>query len=210
MSKELNYEFFEYISDYPDKDKFRFIIKLGNYISHEVVGKKANAENLDNMDRIACAELFLNKYKGYFMRYNKSVYDIYMNAKLYDKFKKDIALYIDLRIPYFYYIKDKKIPNSDGYKYYKGIEMLEGKINYQFKESMTLEKKLFKVKKEIKGLLLPTDKQITYLNYLAKEAGYEVINETEITKEIAGKLIGFLKDDINLEIELQNKFLIYE
>lgn len=208
MGKESQYKFFDFISDEPDKDKFRFIIKLGNYISHEVVGKKANHEELNNMDRISCAELFLNKYKGYFMRYNKSVYDIYINTRLYDKLKNDIALYIDVRMPYFYYIKDKNIPNDSGYKYYMGIEMLDGKINYQFKESMILEKSLFKDKKE--KVLLPTDKQIKYLNYLAKEAGYEVINETEMTKEIATKLIGFIEDDIRLEIEIQNKFLIYE
>lgn len=31
-----------------------------------------------------------------------------------------------------------------------------------------------------------------------------------MTKEIAAKLIGFIKDDSKLEIKLQNKFLLYE
>lgn len=202
-----NYKFFSYISDEPDKDNFRFAIKLGNYVSHEVVGKSLNPKELDGFDRIYYAEMFLDKYRSYFKMYNKSVYSAYMITSLYERLKKDTALYIDLKIPYFYYIKKNNISGHDGYKDYKGIESVEGEISYKFDQSIALEKNLFSFKKEIE---IPTEKQKKYLYALAKDSGYKVINEKEMNREIAAKLIGFIKDDVEIEIELQNKFLIYE
>ncbi|MBZ9633372.1 hypothetical protein [Clostridium sp. FP1] len=202
-----NYKFFSFICDEPDKDNFRFAIKLGNYVSHEVVGKNLNPKELDALDRTRYAEMFLDKYRSYFKRYNKSVYNAYMISPLYERLKEDTAFYIDLKIPYFYYIKKNNISGHDGHKYYKGIESVEGEINYKFEQSIILEKNLFNVKREIE---IPTEKQKKYLHALAKNSGYKVINENEMTKEIAAKLIGFIKDDVELEVELQKKFLIYE
>ncbi|WP_326512198.1 hypothetical protein [Clostridium intestinale] len=202
-----NYRFFSFISDEPDKDNFRFAIKLGNYVSHEVVGKKLNPKKLDALDRTYHAEIFLDKYKSYFKMYNKSVYNAYMITSLYERLKNDTALYIDLKIPYFYYIKKNDISGHDGRKHYNGIKSVEGEISYSFEQSKTLEKNLFSFKGEIE---IPTEKQKKYLYALAKDSGYKVINEEEMTKEIAAKLIGFIKDDIELEIGIQNKFLIYE
>ncbi|GEM_PF-6931348 len=210
MSKDSvyeNYKFFRFISDKPDKDNFRFAIKLGNYVSHEIVGKNPNPKELDVLDINYYAEMFLDKYRSYFKMYNKSIYNAYMITSLYERLKRDIALYIDLKIPYFYYIKKNNISGHDGHKYYKGIESVEGEISYKFKQSRVLEKSLFSFKREIE---IPTKKQKKYLHALVKDSGYKVINEKEMTKEIAVKLIDFLKEDVKLEIELQNKFLIYE
>lgn len=210
MSKSTdykNYKFFSFICDEPDKDNFRFTIKLGNYVSHEVVGKNLNSKELDVLDRTSYAEMFLDKYKSYFKMYNKSVYNAYRISPLYERLKKDTALYIDLKIPYFYYIKKNNISGDNGHKHYKGIKSVEGEINYKFEQSITLENNLFSFKREIE---IPTDKQRKYLHALVKASGYKVINEQEMTREIASKLIGFIKENAELETELQNKFLIYE
>lgn len=200
-----NYKFFSFISD--ESHNLSFTMKLGNYISHEVVGKNCNTKELDALDRTYCAEIFLDKNRTYFNMYNKSVYNAYIITPLYDKLKEEIAWYIDLKIPYFYYIKKNKISNQDGRKYYKGIALIGGELNYKFKQSIILEKSLFKINLEME---MPTIKQKKYLHDLAKDSGYKVINENKITREIVAKLIGFIKDDEDLELELQKKFLIYE
>jgi hypothetical protein len=73
-----NYKFFSFISDEPDKDNLRFAIKLGNYVSHEVIRENLNPKELYTLDRTYYAEKFLDKYRSYFKIYIKSVYNAYM------------------------------------------------------------------------------------------------------------------------------------
>jgi hypothetical protein len=202
---DKNFKFFTFISDVPDKDNFRLTIKLGDFISHTIVGKNPDSSALNTLDRSYYAGLFLDEFKNYFKHTNKSVYNAYMISSLYERLKEEIAIYIDLKIPYFYYIKKNDISGHDGKKHYKGIKLVNGKISYKFEKSKDLEKILFNVEEE-----MATEKQKKYLRDLAKNGGYKVINEKEITKDIVAKLIGFVKDDIDIDIELLNKFLIYE
>lgn len=205
---DKNFKFFSFISDVPDKDNFRLTIKLGDFISHTIVGKNPDSSVLNTLDRNYYAGLFLDEFKNYFKHKNKSVYNAYMISSLYGRLKEEMAIYIDLKIPYFYYIKKNNISGHDGYKYYKGIQLLNGEISYKLKESKDLESIMFNIRTIREDMA--TENQKKYLKDLAENGGYKVINEKEITKDTVTKLIGFIKDDIDIDTELLNKFLIYE
>ena len=85
----------------------QFSMKLGNFISHQVVRYTSKGEaciktpqQLNNLDRIVLANKFLNGLSNYCSKYGEIKNP---NEITSDEFILDIARYIDKRLPQSYY-----------------------------------------------------------------------------------------------------------
>lgn len=145
-----------------------------------------NVPLLNSLDRFSLAEDFL---KG--------------NTEYDNNLKTEIAHYIDLRIPYYYY----KIANTINVEYkenYQGVASAHPDLMYQFPESYNNEgasNPNFNRHKKMETYP-STIAQIKYLQSLAKNAGYTLrIPWESLNARQADVLIRFFVDDIEPSVE---------
>jgi len=207
----LGYKFFANISDEPDKDNFRFLIKLSNYVSHDLIGKNITVEYVNLIDRKEAAKRFVLANRKYFLWHIKPIYNLLFDDRALESFEEEVSLYIDFKIPYFYYLKKNNISPQDGFKYYKGISNISEDIQYHYDKSKAIDEVVY-FNKDANGNIFigATDKQINYLKSLLKQHGYKLkVDYNKLRMEDAKVLLAFFIDDVDLEENFYNNYLEY-
>lgn len=166
---------------FQESDIKRIKISIGQSIKNVVANtfkdKGKLPEQYNNIDRMKFAENFINKKLA-----NKFKFDIfskwYKTTREFDRceFENDIAQYMDLKIPYYYYLelsKLNKVKGTNSNKFlYKGINSLEG-FKFLYNENYVIESELLNALSTIqitRDRVPITYKQLKYLKRLIKYA----------------------------------------
>lgn len=205
---------FEYCKT-PEKS---ILIKIGNFLSHEVEwidenGEFVSCEAVNEWDRYEIA-------KAFFRTKDNFDYNLIGGALNHKKYINELAQKFDELIPKRYFIKYHQFhkvtfDNTDGTflnNQYNGKDNHEETKNliFKFEINETLEMKIGNKAEHFKKEFPATDKQIALLKVLAEEAGYILKEVKEINVSEASKLIAFLLGTESEEPTFLFDFLEYE
>jgi len=158
----------------------------------------------NSIDRIKSANEIAKLY------FQRNDYNSIGGKKNEEDFINYIAIQIDKLIPIFCFMEsNKKLSNRYNTLLIRRIFITHGKdyfpitenINYVYEHDFSKEKEYIKK-------TLATPKQLEYLKQMAGEQGFILINEEYMSKEIAQKIILYLKGSLETEPRLFSFFMI--
>lgn len=185
--------------EYCERSAGSIATTIGTFLSHNVNWKNddnslISVEEVNSWDRELIAKRYLYEY------FCPEKYDSTLEAiggeKNKNKFIKEVSIKIDEFIPKRYFIKYNQLNSKKGHidggflsSQFKGKDEHEITKNLVYIYEENYDKKTPSYTPSEKPV---TDKQLSYLSYLAEDGGYTIINFHDMTSSKASELISFL------------------
>lgn len=201
--------------EYCQREVRGIILNIGQFLSRNVgwedeKGDLVDYKQVNSWDREALAIRYLEEYVYY--PKDDGTYTCIGGVKNKRKFIQEAAIKIDEFIPKTFFIK-----YAQKYNTYEESDGSVLKRMFKNKDAHDITKNLIygypqneKPIKEDRSVRLATSKQISYIQALGRESGYELVRKDEITVASADALIKFLRGERTEIADSNFAFLKYE